>query len=404
MAIGSLMGGLTIQKYGRKQTHLIICLPFWIGWILIYYAFNLEMLLVGRFLTGLSSGMIGPATGVYIGETSEPKYRVVLLGGLSLAVTSGVLVSHLLGTYLSWQTTALIISSLPLISYILMIFTPESPAWLAQNGLIEEARQAFYWLRGVSDESSKELEQILAKYKERNQEEVLRNFKSYLQELLNPEFWKPMVVLLVFFITSQWAGVNAVNFYSVTLMKETLGDSMDEYLATFIIDCIRLVASIVACFLVRNIGRRPLALVGGLGTFLPLFVLSAFIHFSPQLPLNTTDLLAVPLTCLLTYVFFVTAGFVTLPWTLLGELLPLSKRSTGSGIASGIAYLSIFTVVKVMPQMFDNLGVDGTFLVYGCMAFCGTIFVYLCLPETKGKTLFEIEEHYRQNHAVDLKL
>lgn len=80
MAVGTLIGGVLIQKYGRKSTHIITSVPFFVGWLLIHFAMNLEMLLTGRFLTGLSSGILGPATGVYIGETSDPKYRGVLLG------------------------------------------------------------------------------------------------------------------------------------------------------------------------------------------------------------------------------------------------------------------------------------------------------------------------------------
>lgn len=80
MAGGTLFGGFLIQKYGRKMTHIITCFPYFVGWILMYFAVNLEMLLTGRFLTGLSAGVLAPATGVYIGETSEPKYRGVLLG------------------------------------------------------------------------------------------------------------------------------------------------------------------------------------------------------------------------------------------------------------------------------------------------------------------------------------
>lgn len=80
MAFGTLIGGVLMEKYGRKNTHIITCTPYFGGWLLMYFAVNLEMLLIGRFLTGLSSGMITPATGVYIGEITEPKLRGVLLG------------------------------------------------------------------------------------------------------------------------------------------------------------------------------------------------------------------------------------------------------------------------------------------------------------------------------------
>lgn len=283
-----------------------------------------------------------------------------------------------------------------------MTFTPESPAWLAHKGLTEKAQKSFYWLRGSSEESKQELEQMLAIQKENITRVEEKNWKDRVKELAAPEFWKPMGILLVFFISSQWAGVNAVNFYSVTFTKQTLGDTVNEYLATFIIDCIRLISSIIACILLRRIRRRRLALLGGFGSVIPLFILSAFIYFTRVFNIeNSLKLAAVPVTCLFAYIFFVTAGFVTLPWNLLGELLPMAKKSVGSGIASFVAYMSIFSVVKTMPAMFESLGTDGTFLVYGSMALLGTIFVYFCLPETKGKTLHEIEEYFKSSNKRD---
>ncbi|XP_030755107.1 facilitated trehalose transporter Tret1-like isoform X2 [Sitophilus oryzae] len=392
MALGTLIGGAFIQKYGRKMTHQIMCLPYFAGWMVIYFAFNLEMILVGRFLTGLCSGILTPATGVYIGETSAPKYRGVLLGGVALSVSAGLLLTHLLGTFLTWQITALITSILPLLSLFSMIFTPESPSWLAQKGFTTRATESFKWLRGNSDEATNELEEMLAKHKdtENSIEE------TGLKDMLKREFLKPMGILVMFFITSQWTGVNAVNFYSVALMKQTI-EGVNEYLATFVIDCIRLVSSVISCILLRKIGRRPLILAGGLGTILSLFTLSGYIYFTRSLHNQTSfsPLSIIPMVSLIVYIFFVTAGFVSLPWNLLGELLPLKYRSTGSGIASCIAYLSVFSVVKTMPDMFAMFGSDGTFLLYGIMGLVGTIFIYFCLPETKGKTLNEIEEYFK---------
>ncbi|KAH1018638.1 facilitated trehalose transporter Tret1-2 homolog [Dendroctonus ponderosae] len=399
MAFGTLIGGVLMEKYGRKNTHIITCSPYFAGWLLMYFAVNLEMLLIGRFVTGLSSGMIAPATGVYIGEITEPKLRGVLLGGIPLSVSLGLLVSHLLGTFLSWQTTALIIALLPLISWILMIFPPESPTWLAQRGRTEQARRAFYWLRGSSDASKSEIEQMLARQKEINGSDG-SSFIDHLKELLVPEFWKPMVILLVLFITSQWAGVNAVNFYSVTFMKEIFGDTVNEYLATFIIDCTRVIASIVSCILLRKIGRRQLGIIGGVGTYLPLMTLSVFTYITKLYNIeNSISLAAIPITCLLVYIFFVTAGFVSLPWNLLGELLPMAKKSIGSGIASFVAYMSVFSVVKTMPALFEHYGVDGAFTVYATMTLFGTAFAACFLPETKGKTLHEIEKYFRNEET-----
>ncbi|XP_050316291.1 facilitated trehalose transporter Tret1-2 homolog isoform X2 [Anthonomus grandis grandis] len=396
MAASTFIGGFFIQRYGRKRTHIISCFPQFAGWIIMYFALNLEMILMGRFLTGLAAGIVSPATGVYIGETSEPKYRGVLLGAIPLCVSIGLLVSHLLGTFLPWRLGAVIISIIPVLGWVLMTFTPESPTWLAQKGFIEKAENSFQWLRGSSEDAQHELTQMLAKINE-NRQCKDKTIMEKLKELRCPEFWKPMAILLFFFITSQWAGINAVNFYSVTFMKETLGNSFNEYLASFIVDCVRVVASIIACILMRKVGRRPLGIVSGIGTFIPLFLLSSFIYFTKSYGIeDSKSLSAIPITSLLMYIFFITAGFVTLPWNLIGELLPLTGRSLGSAIASCTGYMSMFTVVKTMPFLFENLSPEGTFLVYGGCALIGTVFIILYMPETKNKTLHEIEEFFKK--------
>lgn len=89
MAVGSLIGGVLNEKFGRKSTHMIVCLPMLAGWLFIYFATNTELILTGRFLTGLCTGILGSSTGVYIGETSEPQYRGFLLGAISLAISVG---------------------------------------------------------------------------------------------------------------------------------------------------------------------------------------------------------------------------------------------------------------------------------------------------------------------------
>lgn len=89
MAIGSIFGGYFSEKFGRRSTHSMSSLPLSAGWLLIYFAANTKLILIGRFLTGLCCGMLATCTGVYIGETSEPQYRGFLLGGISLAVSLG---------------------------------------------------------------------------------------------------------------------------------------------------------------------------------------------------------------------------------------------------------------------------------------------------------------------------
>lgn len=146
MAIGCILSGILIEKFGRKTTQLITSIPLIIGWALIGYSWNIEMILIGRFITGLCVGLMGPACSVYISEMSAPKYRGFLLAGISLAIAAGLLGAHLLGTFISWQLVAYISTSVPIACIIVLLMVPESPAWLMNHNQLKKAEDAFFWV------------------------------------------------------------------------------------------------------------------------------------------------------------------------------------------------------------------------------------------------------------------
>lgn len=216
MAFGCLIAGVLIQRYGRRMAHFMLNFPFVLGWVILSMSTNIWWIMLGRFITGLCVGLLGPSAPVYIGETTAPKYRGLFLAGISLAVSLGIIIVHTLGWYFSWQVTALICAVFPFISYIIMAFVPESPSWLLAQGRIEEAAAAFQWLRGHDDAAKNEFKSMVDAHKANastaNSGQSIYNWNKLRDSFSLRIFLVPLVTLLIFFATMQGAGLNKCNY------------------------------------------------------------------------------------------------------------------------------------------------------------------------------------------------
>ncbi|XP_053661947.1 facilitated trehalose transporter Tret1-like [Anopheles marshallii] len=401
MALGCILGGLLMERCGRKSAHLLLNISFAVGWCVLSMAGSYPQILAGRFITGLSCGLVGPPASVYIAETSDPRYRGILLAGVTFAVSGGILLAHLFGTFFRWQTAALLCSLFMIVAYLLMLVSPESPAWLLARGARAEAETSFRWLRGFDPASRQEFDAMVARTEKRESNDKSMETRPGASNVKRSpyrrrEFLMPLATLLVFFATMQFSGVNIVAFYSIALMKTTIGsDNLNEYLAMLIVDLVRVVTSLVACILLRSVGRRPLAMASGVGTTVSLIGLSIFLYFQTSIPLYR-NYSWLSLVFLISYIVFVGIGLFPLPWCMTGEIFPVATRGLGSGLTSSFNFVCFFAVIKTGPTLFATVGINGTFLVYGVISLLGTLLLYVILPETKNRTLQEIEEQFRR--------
>lgn len=410
MGPGCFLGGYIMEKYGRRMSHMIVCVPMVLGWVAIaccelFYKAP-DVLLLGRFITGAASGILGPPVSVFIGEISIPKNRGLFLGGISLSIALGILIAHILGTFFTWKMTAVISAFLPLICYVLIKFVPESPAWLLARGELEKAEKSFKWFRGSSIESMDEFRNMVNRHlsekhvaSEQPKPSTMDNFKK---NFTKKEFLYPLGIILVFFSTLQFSGVNAVVFYTVTILKTTLKQGINEYFAMILIDCIRVFMSIVACICMKNFGRRPISLIGTTGTAVSFLGLAFFLYLM-QNKILSENAYWLPLLCFVSFVIFTTLGLVPMPWCLVGELFPLHQRGLGTGISTAWNFVAFFIVVKTSPKLFLEYGSVTTFVMYGCVALAGAVFLWFKLPETKNKTLQDIEDNFSKSKKKQVR-
>jgi facilitated trehalose transporter len=309
-----------MERYGRKMCLLIHCIPAMLGWVALLFAEDLLLIMIGRFLAGISVGMLGPPSSILIGESSDPKYRGILLSGISLAISIGVLVAHILGTFLTWKTMSIVCSAFPLITFVWIMTIPETPSWLMRQDRLAEAENSFRWLRGYTPAVTEELENMMRKHEldQALHEGDISAMEKLRIAMKKPEFLKPLMIVLGFFFVMQASGINTVAFYTVSIMKDILGDTIDEYLSMIIVDIVRVLMSAVACVLTRTMYRKSLTLFSGVGSGLCMQALAIFMYVSKQYPEKLGHLSWISLIFLIGYICFMNSGIFALPWILSG--------------------------------------------------------------------------------------
>ncbi|XP_050447851.1 facilitated trehalose transporter Tret1-like [Cataglyphis hispanica] len=388
--LGGITGGPSIEAFGRRTTIMCTALPFFIAWVLIWLAMNIPMVLVGRAICGFVVGIASLAFPVYLGETIHAEVR----GGLGLMPTvfgnGGILVCYTAGMFLSWRNLALLGAIFPIPFVILMYLIPETPRYFISKGKIEKAQKSLQWLRDSMDitEELSNIEQIHQEAVERERVIVESTFT-----LLTKEGHRvPVLISLGLMFFQQMSGINAVIFYTVQIFLDA-GSTIDENLSTMIIGLVNLIATFIAAVLIDRLGRKVLLYISAVSMIVTLTVLGGY-FYAKSLGVNVVVIGWLPLLCLIVYVIGFSTGFGPIPWLMMGEILPAQIRGTAASIATVFNWMFTFIVTKTFQDLIDLLGTHGAFWVFASFVVIALFFVFFCVPETRGKTLEEIERRF----------
>lgn len=340
-------------------------------------------------------GLQAASAPVSIAEYSAPNHRGAFLATIAFSFATGMLLAHVFGTLLYWRPAALACGSFYAISLMLISLTPETPPFLASKGSYNECRRSFRWLRGYEETAERELKILLNSQKNKVADTTVVSKWTFVKEVVRkPEFYKPTMIMMFMFVLFQISGMTVVPSYTVPMMEEVTGGAIDPHTSMLLVDAVRFMTAIVACALANQFGRRTVLFFGVIVTVISLFI-SALLLYLRDHGYIPEEYKWTPVIPTLFYIFGKTSGILPIPWSIAGEIFPLAYRSLGSGISGMFLSIMFFVVVKTAPLSFKELGVSGTFCVYGiCVAICGG-FLFFLMPETRGKTLYEIECEFR---------
>jgi major inositol transporter-like SP family MFS transporter len=397
-AAGSLFAGHLADKYGRLTALKGLAILFMIGALGSALAPNIQIMVGTRVILGLAVGGASAIVPMFIAEMAGPSKRarlvsqneLMIVSGQLLAYTSNALLAYFAHTPHVWRYM-LAIAVLPAaLLYIGMHFVPTSPRWLAAKGRIDEARQVLTKIRSSKKQVDKEMKEIIAQ----NEEE--RADASWAAIWGEPWIRRLLLVGIGLGFVAQFTGVNAFMYFTPVILKSTGLGTNAALAATIGNGVVSVLATGLGIWMVGRHGRRPLLMTGLVFVILAQLALCAVLTLIPAS--LTQSYLA--LGCILMFLLFMQGFIAPVYWLLMSELFPSHLRGVLTGIAVCCQWLFNASVAFAFPLAMAGLG-SMTFLVFAAINVVSLLFVVLCVPETRGKSLEQIEQHMEEHFTQE---
>ncbi|CAJ2658550.1 sugar transporter ERD6-like 16 isoform X2 [Trifolium pratense] len=386
VTIGAMLGAITSGRItdfiGRKGAMRISTGFCIIGWLAVFFSKSSYTLDLGRFSTGYGIGVISYVVPVYIAEIAPKNLRGGLATTNQLMIVIGSSVSFLIGSVINWRQLALA-GLVPCICLLVgLCFIPESPRWLAKVGREKEFQLALRKLRGNDFDISHEAAEILDNI------ETLQSLpKTKFLDLFQSKYVRSVVIGVGLMAFQQSVGINGIGFYTAeTFVAAGLSSGKA---GTIAYACIQVPFTMLGAILMDKSGRKPLITVSASGTFLGCFITGIAFFFKDQsLLLEWVPTLAV--AGVLIYIAAFSIGLGSVPWVMMSEVFPINVKGSAGSLVVLVAWLGAW-IVSYTFNFLMSWSSPGTMFLYAGCSLLTIVFVAKVVPETKGKTLEEIQ-------------
>jgi sugar porter (SP) family MFS transporter len=378
---GAGVAGRIADALGRRRTLMLIAAVFIAGTVLAATAPSYAVLLVARALTGVAVGAVSSTGPVYLSEIAPPDARGRLVALNQLMVTLGIVVAYCVGLAFSgsgsWRAM-FAVGLVPSVALLAgMLRAPETPAWLVAHGERDEARHVL--LQAVDETEAERLVHDLRSAAEPQE-------RGGLRTLLRSRAAPALLIGVTLAAVQQFSGINAVIAYAPSIMERTGLSASNAILYSIAIGVANVAATLAALRLVDRRGRRPLLLASTAGTFVSLALLGVTFEVSLGAWASWLSLI-----CLLGYIVAFAIGLGPIFWLLIAEIFPAEARAAGAGLATAVNWLSSFVVGLLFVPLADAIGQGPAFWIFAGVCAFGFAFALRYVPETKGRTLGEIQ-------------
>ena len=398
MLVGAIFGsgasGPMSDRLGRRLVVFIIAIIYIVGALILALAPSMPVLVIGRLVIGLAVGGSTAIVPVYLSEMAPTEQRGSLSSLNQLMITIGILSSYLINYAFTpiegwrWMLGLAVLPSLILL--IGVAFMPESPRWLLEHKSEKAARDV---MKLTFKES--EIDKEIADMKEIN-----AISESTWNVLKSPWLRPTLIIGSVFALLQQIIGINAIIYYAPTIFsKAGLGDAT-SILGTVGIGTVNVLITIVAIMIIDKIDRKRLLVIGNIGMVASLLIMAILVW-----TIGIQSSAWIMVACLTLFIIFFGFTWGPVLWVMLPELFPMRARGAATGIAALVLSIGSLLVAQLFPILTDVLSVEQVFLIFAAIGVCALIFVIKYLPETRGRSLEEIEADLRsRTNATDVNV
>jgi SP family xylose:H+ symportor-like MFS transporter len=393
-AIGAGAAGVLSDRFGRKKVLIISAVLFFISAVGTAVPRTITAFIIYRILGGLGVGAASIASPMYIAEISPARIRGRMVSINQFAIVTGFLVVYFVNYFIALQGDAAwneqlgwrwMFGSEALPAFLLLVllfFVPESPRWLTKQNRSDEALGILTRVDGAQYAKTELLEI----------KDAIAHESGELRQLFAPGMKVVFVIGVVLAVLQQVTGINVFLYFRTEIFKKMGSETNAALLQTVVVGVVNLSFTVIAIWTVDRLGRKPLMMIGSAGMGLSLLAMGLAAYF------QRTELWV--LLFILGYIacFALSVGPVT--WVILSEIFPTRIRGRAMAIATVCLWLANYVVSQTFPMMNENAWLVERFhhalpfWLYGVFCAVLLIFVWRFLPETKGKTLEEIEKHW----------